>query len=55
MGLYIKAVMSDIVKEELLTISDYALEIKDISKYISEISRNYFLQTLNEQVGLKNY
>lgn len=53
MGLYLKAVMNDIVKEELLTISDTGLEIKDISKYVSEIGRNFFFQRLNENVGLK--
>jgi hypothetical protein len=53
MGTYIKAVVNDIIKEELLTISDGGLEIKDITKYISEISRNFFVQRLNESVGLK--
>ena len=53
MGTYIKAVVNDIIKEELLTISDAGLEIKDITKYISEISRNFFVQRLNENVGLK--
>ena len=52
MGQYLKAVINDIVKEELLTISDAGLEIKDISKYVSEISRNFFFQRLNESVGL---
>lgn len=53
MGTYIKSVVNDIIKEELLTISDAGLEIKDITKYISEISRNFFVQRLNENVGLK--
>lgn len=53
MGTYLKAVMGDIIKEELLTISDAGLEIKDISKYVSEIARNFFFQRLNESVGLK--
>lgn len=52
MGTYIKAVVNDIIKEELLTISDAGMEIKDITKYISEISRNFFIQRLNENVGL---
>jgi hypothetical protein len=53
MGLYLKAIMNDIVKEELLTISDTGLGVKDISKYVSEIGRNFFFQRLNENVGLK--
>lgn len=53
MGKYIKSVVNDIIKEELLTISDGGLEIKDITKYVSEISRNFFIQRLNESIGLK--
>lgn len=53
MGLYIKAVMNDVIKEETLTISDYGLELKDITKYISEITKNFFFQRLNQEVGLK--
>jgi len=51
-GKYIKSVMNDIVKEELQTISDEGLELKDITKYISEISKKFFFQRLNEKVGL---
>ena len=51
-GKYIKSVMADIVKEELQTISDEGLELKDITKYISEISKKFFFQRLNEKVGL---
>lgn len=53
MGLYIKAVINDIIKEEKDIISDANLEIKDISKYVSTISRDFFFQRLNENVGLK--
>jgi hypothetical protein len=53
MGTYIKAVINDVIKEEIGIISDSGLEIKDISKYLSTISRNFFLQRLNEEVGLK--
>ena len=53
MGIFIKAVINDVLKEEMLTIKDYDLEIKDISKYISEISRKFFFQRVNEDVGLK--
>lgn len=51
-GEYIKSVIGDIVKEETLTISDYGLELKDITKYISQIAKNYLFQKLNEEVGL---
>jgi hypothetical protein len=51
-GEYIKSVVSDIVKEETLTISDAGLELKDITKYISQIAKNYLFQKLNEESGL---
>ena len=43
LGEYIKNVNSDIVKEELQTISDAGVEFKDVVKYTSEISKKYFL------------
>ena len=51
-GDYIKSVVNDILKEEVLTISDENLEFKDISKYVSQIAKNYLFQKLNEKVGL---
>lgn len=51
-GDYIKSVVNDILKEEVLTISDENLEFKDIAKYVSQIAKNYLFQKLNEKVGL---
>ena len=39
--------MSDIVKEELDTIVDAKLEIKDISKYVSLIAKDFFFSKEN--------
>jgi hypothetical protein len=51
-GDYIKSVVNDVLKEEILTISDENLEFKDIAKYVSQISKNYLFKKLNENVGL---
>lgn len=53
MGDYIKNVINDIIKEELYTLRDENVEIKEVSKYVSNISRNYFLDALDRQAGLK--
>jgi hypothetical protein len=53
MGSFIKAVINDVIKEDSDIISDAGLEIKEIAKYISEISRKFFFQRLNEDIGLK--
>lgn len=44
LGEYIKAVITDILKEETLLLTEYELEPKDIGKYVSEISRKYFFE-----------
>jgi hypothetical protein len=44
LGDYIRLVMSDIMKEEIDTISEAKLEPKDINKYVSEISKRYFFE-----------
>jgi len=44
LGLYIKAVINDIIKEEIDTISDADLEIKDIAKYVSEIAKSFYFE-----------
>ena len=42
LGLYIKAVINDIIKEEIDVISEADLEIKDIAKYVSEIAKSFY-------------
>ena len=44
LGDYIKAVNSDIVKEEVQTILEAGVEFKDIVTYVGKISRDYFFQ-----------
>lgn len=39
---YIRAVMADIVKEELDVLSEAGIELKEINKYVSNICRDYF-------------
>lgn len=51
-GLFIKAVMSDIVKEEMLLLSENDVEPKDIGKYVSVIAKEYFIGELNTKNGL---
>lgn len=53
LGAYIKAVINDIIKEEIDILNENGLEPKDIAKYVSETSRKYFFQRLNEVTGLK--
>jgi hypothetical protein len=53
LGSYIKAVINDIIKEETITLNENGLEPKDIGKYVSETSRKYFFQRLNEVTGIK--
>lgn len=53
LGSYIKAVINDIIKEETLLLSENGLEPKDIGKYVSETSRQYFFQRLNEVTGIE--
>ncbi len=53
LGAYIKAVINDIIKEEMVTLNENGLEPKDIGKYVSETSRKYFFQRLNEVTGIK--
>lgn len=44
LGDYIRLVIKDIAKEDLDLIAEQDLEIKDITKYVSEISRKYFFE-----------
>lgn len=50
LGDYIRAVMNDIVKEELDVISEAGFELKDIGKYVSTISRDYFFNYEKEHL-----
>lgn len=52
MGDFIKAVMNDIVKEEMHTFQEAGLEIKDVSKQVSEEIKKYFFQREKELLGL---
>lgn len=44
LGAYIKLVIDDIVKEDIDILIDNNVEIKDITKYVSEIAKNYFFE-----------
>ena len=52
LGDYIKAVINDIIKEESDVIVEAGFEIKDIGKYVSEISRQYFFDMEKELTGI---
>ena len=52
LGDYIKAVIADVVKEESDILVEAGFEIKDVSKYISEIARDYFFQKEKEFIGI---
>lgn len=47
-GQYIKAVMNDIVKEEKEYLVQEGVQIKEIAKYVSKISTNYFFEMEKE-------
>lgn len=46
MGEFLRAVSNDILKEEMDKFKEFGLEIKDIGKYVSSISRNWFEEQL---------
>ena len=50
LGEYIKAVMTDIIKEDTLLLTEYELEPKDIGKYVSETAKNYFFEQETERM-----
>lgn len=52
LGNYIKAVMNDIIKEELDIIVEAGIEIKDIAKYVSTIAKNYFFEYEKNDLGV---
>lgn len=47
-GIYLKWIISDILKEEMLVLKENDVEIKSLSKYINDISKKYFLQEYNK-------
>ena len=51
-GDYIKAVIQDVIKEEGDVMVNEGLTTKDISKLISRVARNYFLNRLDEDAGI---
>lgn len=52
LGDYIRAVMNDIIKEEIDIISDAGLELRDIAKYVSTIARDYFFEYERNDLGV---
>ncbi len=44
LGDYLKAVMNDVIKEDLDLITHTGLEIKDIAKNVSDIAKQYFFE-----------
>ncbi len=47
-GTYIKAVMGDVVKEELDTIIEAGFEVKDVSGKVSHIAKEFFFEKENK-------
>lgn len=52
MGMFIKNVMGDILKEESDILAETGLEPKDISGKVAERAKNYFFAKQNEAVGI---
>jgi hypothetical protein len=50
LGDYIKAVNNDICKEETLLMEQEGIQFKDIAKYVSTITRDYFKQIQHEML-----
>jgi len=42
LGVYLKMIMDDVIKEDLDILVEAGLEPKDVSKYVSEIAKRYF-------------
>ena len=53
LGAFIKAVNNDICKEETLLLEEEKIEFKDIVKFVSKITRDYFFQIQNEILNPK--
>lgn len=52
MGSFIKNVMADVQKEKSLEITEAGFELKDIAKYISEITKAYFFQKEKDLINI---
>jgi hypothetical protein len=52
MGEVIKWVINDVIKEEQYDFRESNLTIKDVQRYISEITRDYVKAVINEASGL---
>jgi hypothetical protein len=52
MGEVIKAVINDVIKEEQLQFKETNFTIKDVQKFISNITRDYVKARLQEEAGL---
>jgi hypothetical protein len=49
-GEYIKSVINDIVKEEMETIAEEGIEFKKITKFISNIAKDYMFARMDEEI-----
>lgn len=54
LGEYLKAVSSDICKEEKLLFEEEGIEMKDIASFVGKISREYFFQLEKEMLTNPN-
>ena len=52
-GEFLKAMFADIIKEELDLLAENGLTLKDINGKVAKISKVWFMNKLNEEVGLK--
>ena len=52
LGEYIKRVIADVIKEDMDILVENGLEIKDLGKYISDISRTYFFEQERNNLGV---
>jgi len=52
LGDYLRAVIRDVMKEDLDIIADAGLEPKDVNKHISQIAREYFFEYERDDLGV---
>lgn len=52
LGVFIKAVMNDIIKEEMDVLTENNVEPKEIGKYVSDIARTFYFDKEREQIGV---
>jgi hypothetical protein len=52
LGVFIKAVMNDIIKEEMDVLTENNVEPKEIGKYVSDIARTFYFDKEREQIGM---